>query len=91
MPRTALTLGQWRACCDICGRSNLSGQLRKAWDGSFRDDACFEIRQPQDFVRGIKDNPSVPFARPFVYAFVNYNPDDTVIGGHELGANSSGL
>ncbi len=91
MPRTPFTLGEYRMICDICGLSHLSSQMRKAWDGSWRDDRCFEIRQPQDFVRGIKDNPSVPVGRPFVYNFVNANEDTTIIGGHQLGENDDAL
>lgn len=37
--------------------------MRKRWDGAFVDDKCFEMRHPQDYVRGVKDNPSIPISR----------------------------
>lgn len=54
----------WNACCDICGFAFKFTELRKAWDGSYRCQADWETRQPQDFVRAVRDNPSVPVARP---------------------------
>jgi hypothetical protein len=38
--------------------------MRTQWDGLRVCKDCFEVRQPQDFVRGVKDNQSVPIARP---------------------------
>lgn len=56
--------GDHNGVCDICGFGFKFSQLRKAWDNSWRCDADYEIRQPQDFVRGVKDNPAIPVARP---------------------------
>ena len=55
--------GLWKALCDVCGREFISSDLTKRWDGLMccRDD--FEIRQPQDFVRGIVDVQTVPWIR----------------------------
>lgn len=36
--------------------------LQKDWQGLRTQDP--DIRNPQDFVRGVKDNSSLPFARP---------------------------
>lgn len=36
--------------------------LKLQWDGNYTVDP--DIRNPQDFVRGIKDDMSLPFARP---------------------------
>lgn len=40
---------------------NLS-DMRLQWDGNYTVDP--DIRNPQDFVRGVKDDMSLPFARP---------------------------
>ncbi len=40
---------------------NLS-DLKRQWDGNYSFDP--DRRNPQDFVRGVKDDPSLPFARP---------------------------
>jgi hypothetical protein len=40
---------------------NLS-DLKRQWDGNYSVDP--DQRNPQDFVRGVKDDPSLPFARP---------------------------
>jgi hypothetical protein len=56
-------MGAYNMSCDQCGRIFKSGELRLRWDNAWVDDACWEIRQPQDFVRGIPDNQSVPYAR----------------------------
>lgn len=40
---------------------NLS-DLKKQWDGNYTVDP--DRRNPQDFVRGVKDDQSLPFARP---------------------------
>lgn len=70
MPQhTYYVMGQWNATCDQCGRVFKSGDIRLRWDNARVCDACFEIRQPQDFVRAIKDDPSVPWSRPWVPNF----------------------
>lgn len=56
--------GQWNFFCDLCGRKEKSGKAMKTWDG-FR--VCVrhkEARNPQDFVRGVKDDQTVPWSRP---------------------------
>ena len=55
--------GNWNAVCDVCGREYKSTDLRKRWDNlwvCFRD---YEERQPQDFVRGVADTQTIPWAR----------------------------
>ncbi len=65
MPRlTYYAEGQWNMTCDQCGRGFKSSEILKRWDNAMVCSACWEPRQPQDFVRGVKDNPSVPIARP---------------------------
>lgn len=38
--------------------------LTKQWDGEMVDRRFIDRRNPQDFVRGVKDNQALPFARP---------------------------
>jgi hypothetical protein len=62
--RSYYTKGDWSAICDVCGRKFLASALRKRWDGLMVDHACWETRQPQDFVRGVVDTQVPPWTRP---------------------------
>lgn len=55
--------GLFNAQCDMCGRVFKSDKLQTAWDNSKRCSDCFEMRHPQDFVRGVPDKQSTPWAR----------------------------
>ena len=44
--------GDWIADCDVCGRKYKASELTQRWDGLMCCDDDWEIRQPQDFVRG---------------------------------------
>tara|TARA_R110000782_G_scaffold218427_1_gene305776 strand:- start:10087 stop:10353 length:267 start_codon:yes stop_codon:yes gene_type:complete len=64
-----LQLGQWNVICDRCGFEYKSRQLRKEWTGLRVCDGagtneCFETRNPQDFLRGRKDQQNPPWVRP---------------------------
>lgn len=64
-----LILGQWNVICDQCGVKRKSDQVTKRWDGLIVcktevRPGCFEHRHPQDFIRTVPDNQSVPFTRP---------------------------
>jgi hypothetical protein len=54
--------GAWNFYCQECGKKLKSTQGLKRWDGFWVGPECYEIRNPQDFVRGIPDNPSVPWS-----------------------------
>jgi hypothetical protein len=56
--------GDWIADCDICGRKYKASQLIKRWDGLMCCEDDWEIRQPQDFVRGVADTQIAPWLRP---------------------------
>ena len=58
--------GNWLADCDACGKTFYSAELRKRWDGYMVCNLDWEIRQPQDFVRGIADTQAPPWVRPEV-------------------------
>lgn len=55
--------GDWNAVCSECGRKRKASQLVKNWQGLYRCPEHNEPRQPQDFVRGVKDDQSVPWAQ----------------------------
>jgi hypothetical protein len=55
--------GDWITICDACGKKYKASQLRKRWDGLMVCSYDFEIRQPQDFVRGAVDKIAIPWAR----------------------------
>ena len=51
--------------CDRCGRTYKAHEVRKEWNGLYTCIyGCWEPRHPQDFVRGLKDDPTPPFTRP---------------------------
>lgn len=49
---------------DRTGFPTRAERTRKEWDGLWVDQARYEERQPQDFVRGVRDQQSVPEPRP---------------------------
>ena len=51
-------------CCDRCGFKYKASECQLEWDNLFVcKEKCWEMRQPQDFVRGRKDDQTVPIAR----------------------------
>jgi hypothetical protein len=56
--------GDYNGICDWCGFKFKFSKLKKTWDGFYCCSKCFEVRQPQDFVRGVLDNQSVPVSKP---------------------------
>ena len=56
--------GSWLVICDVCGMKYHSDDLKKRWDGLMTCRQDWNIRQPQDFVRGIPDPQAVPWSRP---------------------------
>lgn len=57
-------LGQWAAVCDRCGREYLARDLSLEWTGLRVCGDCFDVRHPQDFVRGREDRQAPPWVRP---------------------------
>lgn len=56
--------GEWLVICDVCGMKFHSGSLKERWDGLMVCRQDWNIRQPQDFVRGIPDPQAIPWSRP---------------------------
>ena len=55
--------GNWKAICDSCGRIFLASELQQRWDGLKVCRWDYEIRQPQDFVKGQADKITPPYVR----------------------------
>jgi len=55
--------GTWKAICDVCGFEFYSDELKQRWDGLMVCSHDWEPRHPQDFVRGVPDNPAPPWVR----------------------------
>jgi hypothetical protein len=53
--------GAFNFFCMECGKKLKSTEGLFRWDNVWVGPECFEIRNPGDFVRGIPDNPSVPW------------------------------
>lgn len=69
-----LVLGDWNVQCYQCGRKAKASKMERNWQGYYVHPEHNEPRQPQDFVRGIPDNQTVPWAQPWpgvVYQYVN--------------------
>jgi len=56
-------IGDWNVICDRCGAKFKASECKMEWDNLFVCNYCWEERQPQDFVRGRKDDQQVPIAR----------------------------
>jgi len=61
-----LKLGDWNAICDVCGFKFKASELKLTWQGLRVCEKDWEPRHPQDFLRGVKDDPTVPYTRPDV-------------------------
>jgi len=56
--------GDYNVICDQCGFKFKASECKMQWNNLFVCSECYEERQPQDFVRGLKDNQQVPIPRP---------------------------
>lgn len=75
-----LQLGDWNAQCYQCGRKRKAGQMEKNWQGYYVCPEHNEPRQTQDFVRGIADRQTVPWAQPMPTAIYTYTNAQIGIG-----------
>lgn len=74
--------GDWIADCDVCGRKYKASALSERWDGLMCCDDDWEIRQPQDFVRGVPDTQIAPWLRPEPpdqFIDINFTPPAVVV------------
>lgn len=63
MTRRSYKKGDWLFVCDRSGEEHYASDGRMEWNGLFVYKDYYEERQPQDFVRGVKDKQSVPITR----------------------------
>lgn len=59
-----LELGAFNVTCSLCGRKRKSNEVVQNWQGMYRCPEHNEPRQPQDFVRAVQDDQTVPFSQP---------------------------
>lgn len=57
--------GDWNFTCDFCGAKNKNSNAMKTWDNFYVCKHHKEVRNPQDFLRGVKDDQTTPWNRPF--------------------------
>lgn len=56
--------GSFYRICDRTGFAVRSDYQQREWQGLIVDKRVWEARQPQDYVRGVNDDQTVPYARP---------------------------
>lgn len=56
--------GSFYRICDRTGFATRSERTAMEWNNLIVRDGVFEPRHPQDFVKGVLDNQTVPLARP---------------------------
>lgn len=56
--------GSFYRICDRTGMATRAERTSREWQGYFVKKEVWEVRQPQDFVRGVNDIQTVPFPRP---------------------------
>ena len=54
--------GTWNFRCQECFKKMKATEALRRWDDYWVGPECWEIRNPQDFTRGIPDNQSVPWS-----------------------------
>jgi hypothetical protein len=67
----------------MCNRKYKASELIKHWQGMYRCRTCWEVRHPQDFVRGVPDIQSVPWAQPrrsIYISFCSFNGQSAIPG-----------
>jgi hypothetical protein len=56
--------GDFYRICDLTGFKIRANRTKKQWNNYIVREQSFELRQPQDFVRGVRDDQTVPEPRP---------------------------
>lgn len=89
--------GDWNFRCQECWRKGKSSEGLKRWDGFWVCWRCYEIRNPQDFARGVPDNQNVPWqtGNPPPLFIDGSSPSNNtygrrLIGGYQLGGQPFG-
>jgi hypothetical protein len=69
-------MGSFYRVSDRTGFVTRAEDTQMEWNGLIVERRVFEARQPQDFVTGVPDNQTVPYARP--------RPKDGIAGSSTL-------
>jgi hypothetical protein len=80
--------GDWNAACSMCGRKRKASEMVQNWQGLWRCPEHNEPRQPQDFVRGVQDIQTVPWAQRETDINVqvcSYNGASDIVGWAQAG------
>lgn len=56
--------GTWNVICPVCGFQYKSDQMKLRWDGQWVCESDWETKHPQELVRLLSKEKSVPFAFP---------------------------
>lgn len=62
--------GDWNVRCSMCYAKRKASEMVKNWQGQYRCPTHNEPRHPQDFLKAIPDNPSVPYVQDPGQSFV---------------------
>lgn len=65
--------GSWNVACWRCGRKRKGDEMRRQWQGFWVCPEHWEPRHPQDFVKGVPDNPAPPYSQPESWVYVGPN------------------
>lgn len=76
--------GAWNFRCQECGKKLKSTEIRLRWDGFRVGPECWEIRNPQDFIRAIPDDQSVPWSSNPAPIFIGPQPATGITGASLL-------
>jgi len=57
-------MGSFYRVCDLTGFTVRAEREKKMWTNTIRRTQSWEPRQPQDFVKGVRDDQTVPEPRP---------------------------
>jgi hypothetical protein len=69
--------GDWNSICYVCGFKRKASEMKLRWDGVYVCAQDWEIRQPQDFVRGVPEEEPLPWTQP--------EPPDGFVSATEIG------
>lgn len=56
--------GEWNGYCQLCGRKEKSGRMERTWDGFYVCTRHKEVRNPQDRLRGVREDFKLPWYSP---------------------------
>jgi len=85
--QNALKVGSWNTDCQRCGFKYKAFDLKKEWTGLHVCFDCYEPRHPQDYLKGVPDDSSVPWTAPTsIPPTIEYNDDitKTLVSGTNL-------